>query len=111
LQSITRFNDHPINYPITQLPNYQMYFVLEYQVVDHYAERRTPFRAEHLRHLQAAKDRGEVVMAGATGDPPSGALLVFTSESAAAAESFARNDPYVREGLITRWTVKPWHLV
>ncbi len=88
-----------------------MFWLLEYEVVDNYVERRAPFRAEHLRHLQAAKDRGEVMMAGATGNPPSGALLVFSSDSAAAAESFARNDPYVRERLITRWTVKPWHTV
>jgi uncharacterized protein YciI len=33
---------------------------------------------------------------------------VFKGESSAAAEEFARNDPYVMNGLVKRWTVRPW---
>jgi uncharacterized protein YciI len=50
-------------------------------------------------------------MAGAVGDPPDGALLVFRSDSPAVAEAFARRDPYVVQGLVTRWKVKPWTVV
>ena len=50
-------------------------------------------------------------MAGALGDPPDGALLIFRAETPAVAESFARVDPYVINGLVTRWRVRPWNLV
>ena len=87
------------------------YFVLTYDIVKDYVERRAPLREEHLRLLREAHARGEVVLAGAVGDPPQTALLVFRSESPAAAEKFARADPYVINGLVTRWTVQPWNVV
>jgi uncharacterized protein YciI len=87
------------------------HFVLLYDVVDDMINRRAPYREEHLQLIREAHARGEIVMAGAVGDPPDGALLVFRSPSADAAEAFARADPYVRNGLVTRWTVKPWTVV
>jgi uncharacterized protein YciI len=87
------------------------YFVLTYAVVDGFLERRVPLRDEHLRLVRDAHARGELVMAGALGDPPDGGLLVFRSDSAAAAEEFAGKDPYVTEGLVTSWTVRPWNVV
>jgi uncharacterized protein len=87
------------------------YFVLTYDVVDNYAERRMPFRQEHLGAIEAAGDRGELVMAGAVGDPIDGALLVFRGDDASAAEAFARNDPYVQNGLVVDWRVRPWNVV
>ena len=88
------------------------YFVLRYDaVVDDYVNRRTPFRTEHLRLVREARDRGEIVMAGAVGEIPEGALLVFRSESAEVAEQFAQRDPYVLNGLIRAWRVQPWHVV
>jgi uncharacterized protein YciI len=87
------------------------YFVLSYDVVEGFVERRVPHRPEHLRLISEAHARGEVVMAGALGDPPEGGLLVFRSETAATAEEFARRDPYVVNGLVTRWQVRPWNVV
>ena len=59
------------------------YFVLRYDVVvDDYVNRRTPFRPEHLRLLREAHARGEVVMGGAVGYQPDGAIIVFRSETA-----------------------------
>jgi len=88
------------------------YFVLRYdEVVDDYVNRRAPFRAEHLTLARDAQARGEIVMAGAVGDPPSGALFVFRSESADAARNFAENDPYVKNGVVRAWRVQPWHVV
>jgi uncharacterized protein YciI len=87
------------------------HFALQYEVVAGFAERRMAHRDAHLRLVRDAHDRGVLLMAGALGDPPEAALLVFQSESAAAAEDFARADPYVREGLVTSWRVRPWHVV
>jgi uncharacterized protein YciI len=87
------------------------YFVLEYEVVDNFAERRTPFRPEHLRLVREAHESGELLIAGAVGDPPAGAMLVFRSASIGAAETFAQRDPYVAQGLVRQWRVRPWHVV
>jgi uncharacterized protein len=87
------------------------YFALFYEVVDDYLARRGAFREQHLGLLREAHGRGEVVMAGAFADPPDKALLVFRGEDRSAAESFARNDPYVINGLVKRWEVRPWTVV
>jgi len=88
-----------------------MYWLLLYDVVDDYAERRQPFRDAHLARARSAHDRGELVLAGALADPADGALLVFKGEGPEVAEAFARDDPYVREGIVTRWRVRKWTVV
>ena len=87
------------------------YFALTYDVVKDYMERRTPFRPQHLKLVQEAHDRGEIVMAGALGDPPDAALFVFRADDSNVAERFAKNDPYVINGLVPNWEVRPWHVV
>lgn len=85
------------------------YFVLQYDVVEDYVRRRAPFRDHHLRLVGEAHARGELSIAGALGDPPDGVLLIFR-DAAEAAERFARADPYVANGLVTGWRVRPWHV-
>jgi uncharacterized protein YciI len=87
------------------------HFVLLYDVVDDMVNKRAPYRAEHLQLIREGHERGEIVMAGAVGDPVDGAVLVFRSDSPAAAEKFVMADPYVKHGLVIRWKVKPWALV
>jgi hypothetical protein len=84
-----------------------MYFVLTYETVADYAERRRPFREEHLALAERAHREGQLVMAGAL-QPPDAALFVFRAESPREAEEFARGDPYVRNGLVKSWRVREW---
>ena len=88
-----------------------MHYLLIYDVVDDYVERRAPLRDEHLKLARAAHARGELVLGGALADPVDGAVLLFRGDSPAVAESFAAADPYVRNGLVTRWRVRPWNTV
>jgi hypothetical protein len=87
------------------------YFALIYYGDGNFVARRAPFREEHLRLVREAHARGELVMAGGLGDPVSGALLVFRAGDAGAAERFAKADPYVTQGVASRWEVKPWAVV
>jgi len=87
------------------------YFLLLYDVVDDYLERRGEFREEHLGMARAAHERGEIVMAGALAEPADGAVLVFRGEDPSVAERFAEDDPYVKNGLVARWRVRPWTVV
>jgi hypothetical protein len=61
--------------------------------------------------VREAHARGDILMAGAFGEPPEGALLVFQSPTPQVAEEFARRDPYVAQGLVTAWRVRPWAVV
>jgi uncharacterized protein YciI len=88
-----------------------MHYLLFYDVVADYAERRTPFRSEHLALARAAHQRGELVLGGAFADTIDGAVLLFVGDSPAAAEKFAKADPYVRNGLVTKWRVRAWGTV
>ncbi|MGH9688927.1 MAG: YciI-like protein [Candidatus Acidiferrales bacterium] len=87
------------------------YFALTYDLVDDYLPRRATFRQEHLNLAAAAHERGEIVLAGAFADPPDRALLVFRSADRTVPESFARKDPYVLNGLVKCWEVRPWTVI
>ncbi|MCX4165281.1 MULTISPECIES: YciI-like protein [Paraburkholderia] len=88
-----------------------MHYLMFYDLAADYLERRATYRAAHLQLAWAAAERGELLLAGALADPVDGAVLLFSGESPAVAEAFAKADPYVREGLVTRWRVRPWTTV
>jgi uncharacterized protein YciI len=87
------------------------HFLLFYDVAEDYLARRGEFRSVHLQKAREAQARGELVLAGAFADPADGAVLLFKSDSKAAAESFAASDPYVLNGLVKEWRVREWTTV
>jgi uncharacterized protein len=88
-----------------------MHYLLFYDVIDDYAERRVAFRAAHLAHARAAVERGDLVLGGALANPLDQAVLLFRGESARVAERFAEGDPYVLNGLVRAWRVREWTTV
>ncbi|MCM0080849.1 YciI family protein [Geomonas sp. Red32] len=88
-----------------------MHYLLFYEISADYLARRGEFRAEHLALAWQAAERGELVLGGALADPVDGAVLLFKGESAEVAERFAKADPYVTSGLVTKWRVRPWTTV
>lgn len=87
-----------------------MHYLLFYDFVPDYVERRVQFRAEHLQLAWKAHERGELVLGG-TLAPPDSAVLFFKCDSPAIPEQFAATDPYVTNGLVTRWHVRAWSTV
>jgi len=87
------------------------YYALIYELVDDMVNRRVPFREEHLRLAREARERGELVLAGALSEPVDSALLVFHVDDKSKVEAFARKDPYVINGLAKKWQVRPWNVV
>ena len=87
------------------------YYALFYEVVDDFVARRAPFRREHLRLAAEARKRGEILLAGALAEPADRALIVFHAADKSLAEAFARQDPYVVNGLVKKWEVRPWNVV
>ena len=88
-----------------------MHFLLIYDLVDDYVDKRAPLRNEHLGLARDAFDKGELVLAGAMTEPADGAMLVFRGPTAETAETFAQNDPYVKNGLVKSWRVRKWMTV
>lgn len=86
-----------------------MYVALFYETVENYVERRQPFRQLHLAYATKWQESGKLVYGGAL--KPEGALLIFKTDSVSDVEEFAKNDPYVQNGLITRWSAKEWVVV
>ncbi len=87
------------------------YHILFYKTAESYVERRKPYRESHLAYAEAAADRGELFLGGALDEPADGAVLIFKTRDPAVVEEFARHDPYVLNGLITEWRVRPWIVV
>jgi uncharacterized protein YciI len=88
-----------------------VHFLLFYQFVPDYVQRRPPHRAEHLRLAWEAHGRRELILAGALAEPVDAAVLLFEGENDAAARAFVAADPYVKAGLVRAWSVRPWTTV
>jgi uncharacterized protein len=88
-----------------------VYFALLYDLVEDYLDRRGEFRDEHLGLARAAHERGDLVLAGAFADPSDTALLVWDVDDARPVEEFVAADPYVRNGLVASWRIRPWTVV
>ena len=88
-----------------------MHFLMFYELAPDYLERRPQYRTEHLRHAWESQERGELVLAGALADPADRAVLLFKCDSPQVAEQFAAADPYVKNGLVTAYSVRAWTTV
>lgn len=87
------------------------YYLLEYVLADDYLARRASWREAHLALARDASGRGDLVLAGALAEPADRAVLVWRTEDRSVVERFAGDDPYVREGLVTTWTIRLWNVV
>jgi uncharacterized protein YciI len=84
---------------------------LFYDYVEDVVEKRAPLRPGHLAYVAEWKADGRIVMAGALGTPPTGALFVFDVEDPARVEEFVAGDPYVSGAIVTGHRVVPWNVV
>jgi uncharacterized protein YciI len=83
---------------------------LTYEYVPDILERRGEYRDAHLARIAEWKERGELVIAGALGDPPHGALFGFAADPERV-EEYVSGDPYVTAGLVVVHRVEPWTVV
>lgn len=62
-----------------------------------------PAHAARIREFHA---RGVLLMAGPLGNPPEGALSIFTDR--ASAEEFVSGDPFVLNQVVGKWRIVEW---
>jgi uncharacterized protein YciI len=86
-------------------------FLLEYDLVADYLERRSEFREDHLALAAEATRRGDLVLGGALADPADRAVLVWRVADPGIVDEFVRADPYVINGLVRSWSIRSWTVV
>jgi uncharacterized protein YciI len=87
------------------------HYLLFYELVPDYLERRGQYRREHLEKAWASHARGELVLAGALTDPVDEAVLLFRAADPEVVRRFAAADPYVVSGCVKSWRVREWTTV
>ncbi len=62
-----------------------------YELADDYLARRGQYREIHLKKAWESHARGELILGGALTDPVDSAVLLFSAESRAVPEEFAKH--------------------
>ncbi len=88
-----------------------MHYLLIYDLSPDYLEKRAAHRDEHLDLAWKSQKCGDMILGGALQEPADQAFLLFESVSPEVAETFAKQDPYVKNGIVESWTVRPWMTV
>lgn len=88
-----------------------MHYLLFYDTAPDYLDRRAEFRSSHLKLAWEYCDRGELILGGALEDPVDGAVLLFSGVTPDVVERFVAEDPYIANGLVTGYKIRPWTTV
>jgi uncharacterized protein len=84
-----------------------MKHVLRYTAVEDFMPLAMANGEAHVARLHEFHARGVLLMAGPMHEPMNGdSLAVFTTREAA--EEFVRDDPFVLNGVVATWDLRPW---
>jgi uncharacterized protein len=79
-----------------------------YESADDVASKAPPVFPAHAVRLREFRDRGTLLMVGTFGDPQAeGSMAIFSTREAA--EEFVKDDPFVLEGVVRKWTIREWN--
>jgi uncharacterized protein YciI len=85
-----------------------MKYVMFYDSDDDVASKAPAHFPAHRARLDEFHAQGTLLMVGTFGDPQDeGSMAVFTTRKAA--EEFAREDPFVLNGVVRNWYVREWN--
>ncbi len=86
-------------------------FVLQYHYVDNMLDKRDPFRAGHLEHTKLHIEQGHLMAGGGFLPEVKRGMLLFRTEERSTVEAFAKNDPFVKGGLVTHHEIFEWGIL
>ena len=85
-----------------------MKFVLFYESADDVAAKAPTHFATHRARGDEFHRRGDLLLLGAFANPQvEGSMAVFKSREAA--EAFAKDDPFVLNGVVRAWHIREWN--
>jgi len=67
-------------------------------------------RPAHRQYSSELLQTGKLAASGPLTDG-FGALFVYETETAEAAESLLKADPFFKSGVFARWSIRPWNVV
>jgi uncharacterized protein YciI len=83
-----------------------MKIVVFYELAEDGLSKVTENFPAHSARLREFHARGVLLMAGPLGNPPEGALSIFTARQDA--EEFIEGDPFVTSGAVRKWRIVEW---
>ena len=86
-------------------------FVLQYHYVDNMLQKRDPFRAGHLAHADHHIEQGYLMAGGGFLPDIKRGMLLFRCDNREIVENFAKNDPFVKGGLVTNFEIHDWGIL
>ncbi|KAL4434652.1 hypothetical protein ABPG77_002775 [Micractinium sp. CCAP 211/92] len=89
------------------------YLVLQYDYTHNDAEllaKREPFLQDHLARCREMAKRGKLLLWGSVGSPVDAGMLIWRNADQAEVQAFVKHDPFVVNGLVRHWTIKPFHV-
>ena len=86
-------------------------YAVRYEYVADALEKRKPYRQDHLALINKESEKGNVILAGAVGNPPTGGLLIFRNLSFDEIDQVIKKDPYVVNGVVMKYTIQPYMAV
>jgi len=85
-----------------------MKYVLFYESATDVAAKAPRHFPAHRARLDEFHRRGDLLLVGTFGRPQEeGSMAIFTTR--AAAEEFAKQDPFVLNGVVSSWHVRDWN--
>jgi len=85
-----------------------MHFILTYQTVKNFNDRKQRFRSKHLELVKSYYQQRKLIMGGALLEPNDAALLIFKCDGLAEVEAFVEKDIYYQKGLILEYSIRQW---
>lgn len=87
-----------------------MKYVMTYRAVEDFLPLARHNYPAHSARVEEFARRGDLLMVGTFDEPMNGeAMGVFTTREAA--EEFIAGDPFVLNGVVASWAVRPWNEV
>ncbi|MGY1763785.1 YciI family protein [Geodermatophilus sp. SYSU D00779] len=87
-----------------------MKYVMTYRAVEDFLPLAQHHYPAHSARVEEFARRGDLLMVGTFDEPMNGeAMGVFTTREAA--EEFIAGDPFVVNGVVASWAVRPWNEV
>ena len=87
-----------------------MKYVMTYRAVEDFLPLAQANYPAHSARVEEFARRGDLLMVGTFDEPMNGeAMGVFTTREAA--EEFIAGDPFVVNGVVASWAVRPWNEV
>jgi uncharacterized protein YciI len=80
--------------------------VMSYEISPGNLPKASAYYTAHRARIDAFHARGVLLMVGAFANSTEGAMGIFTTR--AAAEEFIKGDPFVINGVVSKWKLREW---